>query len=367
MSLSSHSFSIPQGAGRSAFEAAARGFEAARQITGAVPLERAGGEASSVEGAIANAARQTGVDFEFLLAQARVESALNPDAKARTSSATGLYQFIDSTWLNTVKRHGARFGLSGLADAITVGSNGAAHVADPARRADILALRSNPQIAAWMAAGLAEDNAAHLMPILGRQPDHGELYLAHFLGAGGAGRFLSAMQDNPHQSAASLFAKAAAANPPIFYDANGGARSLAGVMSHLDAKMERAMGLAPRGRGADMAQFAPPSAAQAAFQPAWAQYPATSSAAYSPARAASPYLITDEAGFLPLSPRSSPASSPASEPALAGRSAARTVARPPLSDVLNDIFAAPAGPAAPSLRAQAQVRRAYQQLRALGL
>jgi hypothetical protein len=350
LSLSSHNVTIPQGAARSAFDAAARSFEAARQIpgpgSGAVPLERAGGDAASVEGAIANAARQTGVDFEFLLAQARVESALNPAAKARTSSATGLYQFIDSTWLNTVKRHGARFGLGGVADAIAVGSNGAAYVADPARRADILALRSNPQIASWMAAGLAEDNAAHLMPILGRQPDHGELYLAHFLGAGGAGRFLSAMQDNPDQSAASLFAKAAAANPPIFYDANGAARSLAGVMSHLDAKIERAMGLAPQGRGMQAVQVA----AASGPQPAWAQFPA---AAPSPR---TPYLIADEAVFAPW---------PGA--AATGDSAARASARPPLSDVLNDAFAVPGAAAAPSPRAQAQVRRAYQQLRAFGL
>lgn len=334
MSLSSQTVSLPQGAGRSAFEAAARSFETARQITGSPPFEaaRTTGEATPVEGAIANAARQTGVDFEFLLAQARVESALNPAAKARTSSATGLYQFIEGTWLHTMKRHGARFGLGGVADAIAVGSNGMAYVADPARRADILALRSNPQIASWMAAGLAEDNAAHLTPILGRQPDHGELYLAHFLGAGGAGRFLSAMQDNPQASAASLFAKAAAANTPIFYEPDGTERSLAGVMSHLGAKMERAMGLAPQAQVAALGQGGP----VAAVQPAWAQY--AGGQGYTPLAASSPYLIADEAVFLPL------------------------------SDVLTSTFGSGgAAPAFTSPRAQAQVRRAYQQLRAFGL
>lgn len=349
MSPSSSPFSLPQGAGRSAFEAAARSFEASRQITAAGPIERAtGDDATSVEGAIAKAARQTGVDFEFLLAQARVESALNPVAKARTSSASGLYQFIESTWLDTMKRHGARFGLGGVADSISVASNGAAYVADPALRADILALRQDPQVAAWMAAGLAEDNAAHLMPILGRQPDHGELYLAHFLGAGGAGRFLAAMQDNPHQSAASLFAKAAAANTPIFYEPDGTERSLAGVMSHLGAKIERAMGLAPRGRAASFVQTGP----QFAPQPVWSQY--VPAQGFSPLSAPAPYLVADEAVFSPM-----PGTAWTS-----GGAPRAAAARPPLSDVLSSTFSAPA---APSPRAQAQVRRAYQQLRALGL
>jgi len=43
-----------------------------------------------VRSAIAKAAQRTGVDFDYLLAQARIESSLNPNAKARTSSAAGL-------------------------------------------------------------------------------------------------------------------------------------------------------------------------------------------------------------------------------------------------------------------------------------
>ncbi len=352
MSFSSQSFNLPQATVRGAFAAAAQAHQAARQITAAAPVFQAERMANAVsapqgtpvEQAIANAARQTGVDFEFLLAQARVESALNPVAKARTSSATGLYQFIESTWLETMKRHGARFGLGGLADEISLTGSGAAVVADPARRAQILALRQDPQIAAWMAAGLAEDNAAHLFPILGRQPDHGELYLAHFLGAGGAGRFLSAMQDNPQQSAVSLFARPAAANPAIFFEPDGTERSLAGVMRHLAGKMERAMGLAPR----------------ALPQPTWTQYAAPVVASYGPAGGSGPYLIADESVFLPLT---GPLVTGGAAPTGA---APRASARAPMSDVLSATFgASTAGQAAP--RAGAQVRRAYQQLKAFGL
>ena len=68
----------------------------ATQVSG-VPVANAQPVRADVRGAIARASESTGVDFDYLLAQARLESGLNPDAKARSSSATGLYQFIDST------------------------------------------------------------------------------------------------------------------------------------------------------------------------------------------------------------------------------------------------------------------------------
>lgn len=295
-----------------------------------------------VEQAIADASRQTGVDFDYLLAQARVESALDPAAKARTSSASGLFQFIESTWLGTMKRHGARFGLGALAAEIDVTAKGAAHVPHPARRTQILALRNDPQVASWMAAGLAEDNRAFLTPILGRQPDHDELYLAHFLGAGGAGRFLSAMQDNPQQSAASMFASAAAANRPIFYEADGSERSLAGVMRHLGGKIEQAMGFAPRGGlPSDRASYPAPVAA----------------ASLATAR---PFAPSVQQQFSPLQPAGAGGSS----------SSHRTPAgaqRAPLSEVLSAAFGGLSPVGAQPPRAAEQVRRAYHQLRSFGL
>src|SRR3546814_4025047 len=84
---------------------------------GSVPRDRVGG-------AIFRAAQATGVDFDYLLGQAKIESGLNPTAKARTSSATGLFQFIEQTWLGTVKEHGAKHGLGWAADDIQRGSNG---------------------------------------------------------------------------------------------------------------------------------------------------------------------------------------------------------------------------------------------------
>lgn len=208
-----------------------------------VPTQTAPGPAAPraerARAAIAQAARATGTNFGFLVAQAKLESGMNPQARARTSSASGLYQFIDSTWLRTLDRHGAAHGLSHLSDVIEQ-RGGRAYVRDPAVRQQIMALRHDPEIASVMAGALAQDNRAVLVPVLGREPDAAELYLAHFLGAGGAAGFLRALASNPHAPAAALLPEAAGANRAIFY-AGGEPRSLSQVMEVIRRKMGRAM------------------------------------------------------------------------------------------------------------------------------
>lgn len=192
-----------------------------------------------VHAAIARASAATGVDFDYLLAQAKLESGLDPSARAGTSSAAGLYQFISGTWLETVGRHGANHGM-GWADHVITREGGRAAIGDPALRAQVMALRFDPDASSLMAAELARDNAAELRGALGREPDHAELYLAHFLGAAGAREFLGAMQADPAQPAAALFPRPAAANRPIFYD-SGRARGVGEVMDLLRTKVAEAM------------------------------------------------------------------------------------------------------------------------------
>ncbi len=211
-------------------------------------------QSHGVHAAIARASAATGVDFDYLLAQARLESGLDPDARAPTSSAAGLYQFIDGTWLDTVDRHGASHGL-GWADAAITRAGGRA-VVDPALRDEVMALRRDPDAAALMAAELARDNAAALRGVLGREPDATELYLAHFLGAGGAGEFLSALAADPGQNAAALFPRAAAANRSIFHD-GARARSVGEVMAVMRGKVAGAMNGAPGGGAAPAGSPAP--------------------------------------------------------------------------------------------------------------
>jgi hypothetical protein len=200
---------------------------------------QAGGYKISAEvlNGIQRASANTGVDFSFLMAQAAKESGFNPDAKAKTSSASGLYQFVEQTWLSVVRKHGAEYGLGDMAGKIKIGEDGKLVVADRALRKEILDLRRDPEIAAAMAAEHAADNQARLDDRLDREVTPVDLYLAHFLGLQGAVNFLRAMEENPDQSAAAISPKAAAANKSIFYAADGSPRSLKQIYDRFEDRM----------------------------------------------------------------------------------------------------------------------------------
>lgn len=193
---------------------------------------------TSARSAIADAARKTGVDFHYLLGQAQVESGLRADARAATSSATGLYQFIEQSWLGVLKEHGAEHGLGWAADSIRQTAGGRYVVDDAGTRQAILDLRRDPQTAAIMAAEHAADNKAALEQSLDRPATGTDLYMAHFLGLGGARSFLGAMADDPGQSGAAMFPAAARANRSIFYAANGQPRSLGEIYTRFAGKLD---------------------------------------------------------------------------------------------------------------------------------
>jgi hypothetical protein len=169
-----------------------------------------------VEAAFRRASCATGVDFDFLMRTARRESALNPQAQARTSSAAGLFQFIEQTWLATLKQNGHRHGYGQYADLIHRGSDGRWRVQGSARNV-VMDLRFDAHAASVMAAELTSSNAAYLRGRTGREPGGGDLYAAHFLGPAGAATLMEAMVTRPGASAAALFPQAAAANRSIFY------------------------------------------------------------------------------------------------------------------------------------------------------
>jgi hypothetical protein len=212
----------------------------------------------AVTSAIREASQATGTSFNYLLATAQVESGLNPHAGAPTSSARGLFQFIDTTWLATIKQYGGELGYGRYADAISVDGSGRYTVADPAMRSEILKLRNDPTANAVMAGAFTRTNATALTERLGRAPSEGELYIAHFLGAGGAARLIALAATNPNAKAADFFPNAAQANSSIFYDRSGAARSLAQVRNVLTARYDVARG------SQDGANFAAQAAAVAA-------------------------------------------------------------------------------------------------------
>ena len=198
---------------------------------------------SRVEQAIWQASQETGVDFAYLMEKAAVESSFQPDLKASTSSATGLYQFIDSTWLSAVKAHGADHGLGQYADAIQRRADGGLTVPDPTVRKQILDMRKDPKISAVLAAELTKDNKTALESRLGGTVGATELYLAHFLGASGAGKFLEAMRANPLKAARDVVPEAAASNTSVFYDRQSGQpKTLAQVYDRFAKKFSDSSG-----------------------------------------------------------------------------------------------------------------------------
>jgi hypothetical protein len=194
---------------------------------------------AGIQTAIAAASRKTGIDFNYLLGQAQVESGMRADARAATSSATGLYQFIEQSWLGVIKDHGAGHGLGWAADSIRQTAGGRYVVSDPAARRAILDLRSDPGTAALMAAEHASDNKAALEDRLGRPATGTDLYMAHFLGQGGAAKFLGAMERNPNHAGAALFPAAARANRGVFYASNGQPRTLSEIYARFAGKLDQ--------------------------------------------------------------------------------------------------------------------------------
>jgi hypothetical protein len=244
-----------------------------------------------VVGAIRDAARVTGTGFEYLLKTAMRESSFNPKAKSPKSSATGLFQFIDQTWLATVKQSGANLGYGRYADAIVRIRSGRYVVPNGAMRRAVMNLRYDPSANAAMAGAFTKANAARLTRALGRAPTDGELYIAHVLGQSGALKLIASAEKAPQTDAARLFPHAARANRSIFFDKGGEARSFADVYRVLVAKHD----------GTAMPPL--PAVAAASVQPS---APAASAVATAP---------TTTAALTPVTSPSIAAAAPASAPA----------------------------------------------------
>jgi len=231
-------------------------------VDGSTPIPP-GRAATQVTGAIRDAAQATGTSFNYLLATAKIESNFDPGMTMQSSSATGLFEFIDQTWLGTLKQAGATYGYGSYANAIQQDASGRWVVPDPKMRKEIMQLRTDPTANAVMAGVFTQQNAAILGKRIGRTPSEGELYIAHFFGAGGAGKLIGLVGSNPQASAADVFPQAARANRSIFYDRQGNARSVAGVYAELVRRYQVAsQGLGPAATGSVARAPAPAKAPQ---------------------------------------------------------------------------------------------------------
>ena len=205
-------------------------------------VEPTGTNTTTVTGAIRQAARMTGADFQYLLATAQVESNLNPNAQASTSSARGLFQFTEQTWLATLKEQGTALGYGPYANFISRQPSGDYWVSEPRMSGAVMNLRSDPTANSLMAGAFTKANAGKLAARLGRDPSEGELYIAHFLGPTGASRLIGLADTSPLTPAATVFPGAARANPTIFYDGRGNTRNAGEVYRLLIGRYDIARG-----------------------------------------------------------------------------------------------------------------------------
>jgi hypothetical protein len=174
-----------------------------------------------VRQAIDNATRVVGVDAQYMTAVAERESSFDPEAHAHGTSAAGLYQFTAGTWLRAVKMFGAKHGLGDYAELISIDDDGAVSMPRGKHRKELLGLRSDPELAALMAAELARDNQLRLERILGRHVSPAETYMAHLFGVVPAARMIGAARSTPHAAGADVLPTAARTNPDLFNAASG--------------------------------------------------------------------------------------------------------------------------------------------------
>src|SRR4051795_10824314 len=160
--------------------------------------------------AVVRAAQVTGVDPAYMMALADKESSLLPDNKARTSSAEGLFQFVETTWLEVLRRYGPKHGYAAEAEAIQVVQRRPV-VSDSEDRERILSLRRDPYLSALTAGEMMNAHRQVLAGQVARDPSFAELYMAHFLGVQGASRFVALLSGQPNKRAPEAFPRAAKA------------------------------------------------------------------------------------------------------------------------------------------------------------
>ena len=179
---------------------------------------------------VVRAAQVTGVDPAYMMALADKESSLLPDNKAQTSSAEGLFQFVEGTWLEVLRRYGPKHGYAAEAEVIHL-VEGRPAISDGKERERILRLRCDPYLSALMAGKMITSHREILAGKVARDPSFSELYMAHFLGLNGAGRFVALLSDTPDKSAPAAFPRAAKANRSLFFEKREAARAKAKALS----------------------------------------------------------------------------------------------------------------------------------------
>jgi peptidoglycan hydrolase-like protein with peptidoglycan-binding domain len=198
---------------------------------------------SDVLAAIQLGSTRTGVDFTFLMELAKVESNFNPTVRAQKSSATGLFQFTDNSWLEAIRIFGADYGLKDYATHVKLIDNVKHEQQQIARsplQQEVLALRLNPRLSTLLAAENIKRNLQNLSYKTRRDPGRTDLYLSHFFGLTGALMFLKTLDEEPTAIAGDIFPGAAASNLGVFQNREQQPRTVAEVYRWFGSKFNTA-------------------------------------------------------------------------------------------------------------------------------
>lgn len=237
---------------------------------------------------ITESAKRVGVDPGIPLVFAAAESGFNPNARAGSSngnhsSASGLMQFVDGTWRGVMKQHGAKYGI------------------DPSTP------QTDPRAASLLGAEYIKDNMKAISGVR-PNPTAGDVYMAHFLGAGGAKKFFSQDQNQP---AAIGMPKEAASNRSIFYDKSGRARTSAEVYQLMTSKLKkRASEEGINVNVQNTAAASPSSSSSSSASPSSVNQTATPAAPAPDAKTAAPASLAQVGAFIPPPISSGDTSSP---------------------------------------------------------
>ena len=179
-----------------------------------MPAPNANGKGwGDMQATVMEAAKLTGTDPKELATIMAIESGFNPNAKSKTSSATGLNQFTSETWDEMMGKHAAKFGI------------------DPKTPP------TDPRANAIMGGMLLKQNKSYLKKTKS-DVNLTDAYMAHFLGAGGATEF-NKLDDN--SIPARSMPKAAKSNQPIFFDRSGKPRTKAEIYKLMENKVNGAL------------------------------------------------------------------------------------------------------------------------------
>lgn len=188
--------------------------------------------------AFASAQTAAQADPSVLLAIAYKESSFNPTARNRLSSAYGLLQFTEATWLEMIRDFGARYNLSAYATALYTDRDGNISARNRRMRAAILRLRGDPRLSAIMAAERLRSKAKTLSAQLGRDLLPADLYVLYLLGPDGAHHFLIQLAEHPDLSSVAVIGGSARPNAGLFVRA-GHALTVADAYAAIDGMISQ--------------------------------------------------------------------------------------------------------------------------------